>query len=82
MSDILSRLEDEMEVLFDDRRDQISRARQVTDWADYQYRAGFLDAIREVGRMLKKIRNPAAGDETGEIPGIFDTEAKIDTTRT
>lgn len=72
MADILTRLEDEMEALYDKKKEEISRAQSVIDWPDYMFRAGFLDAFREIGRMLKKIRNPIAPDDTGEIPSILE----------
>jgi len=78
MSDILTSLEDEMETLFDTKKEEISRAKHVIDWSDYMFRAGFLEGIREVGRLMKKIRNPQLADDNGEIPNILQREGELE----
>ena len=74
MPDLITMLEDEMELLYDRKKDEIARASHVADWADYMFRAGFLAAIRETGQIIKKIRNPKAVENDGEIPSILDTK--------
>lgn len=72
MGDILTLLEDKLDEAFRDRTAKISDARFVVSWDDYNFRAGYLDAIRDIGEMIKKIRSPeTAVEETGEIPSIL-----------
>lgn len=71
MSDHLTLLENEIEELYNKRRDAIATAGYVLSWDDYNYRSGYLQAIREIGAMAKNIRNPETTKETGEIPDIL-----------
>ena len=75
--DILTKLEDKMEERYNERRDILTTMETVVDWADAQYRAGYLKAIRDVGQMIREIRNPQLTQETGEIPDIFSTLKEI-----
>lgn len=73
MADQFTLLEDELDKLYRDGRDQMVRAGFVQSWDDYVQRRGYLCAIEDVGAMIKRIRNPeAAAKETGEIPSILD----------
>lgn len=74
MVDILTRLEDKLEKRYDERKEHISRAHLVLSWDDYNFRAGYLEAIRDVGLMIKEVRNPELSAETGEIPSIVEEE--------
>jgi hypothetical protein len=72
MADILTRLEDQLEDTYNRAREIISARYGAANWEDYHFFLGYLQAIRDVGGMIKKIRNPAAPEETGEISNIFE----------
>lgn len=72
--DILKKLEDKMEERYDERRDILIDFGTVVDWADANYRAGYLKAIRDVGQMIREVRNPQLAQETGEILDILTNE--------
>lgn len=77
MSDILSRLEAMMEERYVERRDQLTEFSNVRDWPDACYRAGYLKAIRDVGKMIKYVRNPVLQQESGEIPDILTQQETV-----
>ncbi len=72
MADHLTLLEIELDQLYSDRRELIATATFVPSWDDYNFRAGYLQAIREIGAAIKKIRNPETANETGEIPSVME----------
>jgi len=71
MSDILTALENKLDERYFERTVKIADARNVASWDDYNFRAGYLEAIRDVGEMIKKVRNPELPDDSGEIPSIL-----------
>lgn len=71
MADILTRLEDKMDERYAERRDVLAEFSTIVDWPDACYRAGYLKAMRDVGLMIREIRNPELPHESGEIPDIL-----------
>lgn len=71
MADQLTLLENELDETYTRAMQAIADSQAVTSWDDYNHRAGYLRAIRNVGEMIKRIRNPELPIETGEIPDIL-----------
>ena len=71
MGDILTKLEDLMDERYVERRDTLVELSGVEDWADANYRAGYLKAFRDIGLFIRRVRSPELQQETGEIPDIF-----------
>jgi len=67
MADLLTMLEVKLDELYTARLDYISRANFVVSWEDYNYRAGYLEAIRNVGVIIKDIRSPQPVPDRSEI---------------
>lgn len=72
MSDPLTLLESELEKMYELRKEQLSRGELVPNWDDFNFRIGGLQMIREIGVLIKTVRNPEAPKETGEIPDILE----------
>lgn len=72
MSDPLTLLESELEKLYELRKEQLSHGELVPTWDDFNFRLGTLAMIREIGLLIKRVRNPEAPAETGEIPSIVE----------
>lgn len=75
MADHLTLLENKLEERFNKERDALTFRHVTSDWSDYNYRIGYLQAIRDVGRTIKEVRSPEL-EETGEIFDIL-AELKI-----
>lgn len=72
MSDPLTLLESELEKMYELRKEQLSRGELVPNWDDFNFRIGGLQMIREIGVLIKRVRNPEAPVETGEIPSVVE----------
>lgn len=72
MADQLTLFENELDAHYTNCLNCIGDSSIVSSWDDYNHRAGYLRAIRDVGLLIKKVRNPEAPVETGEIPSILD----------
>lgn len=72
MADQLTLLENKLDERYANRRAMVVDATCVLDWPDYMFRVGYLQAIRDVGLMIKEVRNPELPVETGEIPSILE----------
>lgn len=72
MSDPLTLLENELEKMYELRKEQLSRGELVPNWDDFNFRIGGLGMIREIGLLIKRVRNPEAPIETGEIPSVVE----------
>lgn len=71
MADQLTQLENEMDEAYSLALKHIGDRQIVMSWEDYNHRAGYLRAFRNIGEMIKRIRNPELPVETGEIPDIL-----------
>jgi len=58
MADHLTLLENKLEEQYVHLRDRIGDARFVKDWNDWNFRAGYLEALRDIGQMIKEVRAP------------------------
>ena len=76
MADHLTQLEDAMDDIYVKSLRDIGDSQVVTNWDDYNHRAGYLRAIRNIGELIQRIRNPELPVETGEIPDILQQEVK------
>ena len=72
MADVLTNLENKLDDLYKERLNQLSFGGNVPSWDDYNYRIGYLAAIRETGHLIKQVRNPELPENSGEIPSILD----------
>lgn len=72
MPDQLTMLENKLDAAYTNSLDVIAQRYGVTDWADYHFRIGYLRAIRDLGKMIKEVRNPELAQDTGEIPSILE----------
>lgn len=72
MADPLTQLENKLDELYTKCLAQIGDSSIVHSWDDYNHRAGYLRAIRNVGELVKEVRNPEKPEETGEIPSILE----------
>jgi hypothetical protein len=75
MADHLTLLENKLDERFLELSGRIQDKRCVADWADWNFRAGYLEAIREVGQMIKDIRAPENVAAEG-IPDVFAQEGE------
>lgn len=72
MPDQLTLLENKLDEIFANGRDQLAFPGHVQSWEDYIQRRGYLTAISDVGRMIKEVRNPEVVQGNGDIPGILE----------
>lgn len=71
--DHLTLLENRLEQEFDLASARIADSRFVQDWSDYQHRAGYINALRRIGDIIKEIRQPEkAHDDNAGIPSVLD----------
>ena len=75
MMDHLGLLESKLDKTYEELASRIADVRFVKDWEDWNFRAGYLQAMRDVGGMIKEVRSPEAFGEGG-IPDIL-TEEQI-----
>lgn len=73
-TDILTRLEEKLDDTYKLHLERLSQGSLVPTWDDYNYRIGYLQCIRDIGILIKAIRNPELPPETGEIPSIISEE--------
>lgn len=72
MADQLTQLENEMDAIYSRCLRDIADSTVVQNWDDYNHRAGYLRAIRNIGELIKQVRHPEIPVETGEIPSILE----------
>lgn len=63
MADLLTQLEDKLDARYKELSDRIGNPRFVKDWDDWNFRAGYLEAVRDLGNMIKEMRVPVTGEE-------------------
>lgn len=71
MADILTQFEEELDQQYMRKLEVLGHAGSTPNMEDVCYRQGQLQAIREMGEMIKHVRNPELPKETGEIPDIL-----------
>lgn len=72
MADHLTLLENKLDELYSTLSARIRDKRCVIDWSDWNFRAGYLEAISDIGQLIKDIRAP----ENVMAEGIPDILAK------
>jgi hypothetical protein len=70
MADHLALLENKLDERYLTQLEFIADAGRVTSWDDYNFRAGYLKAIRDVGVMIKEVRAPESVPSEG-IPDVL-----------
>lgn len=72
MADHLTLLENKLDDLYTPLSLRIADRAFVQSWDDYNYRAGYLTAIRDIGKLIKDVRAPENMPSEG-IPDVFQT---------
>lgn len=75
MADHLTLLENKLDELYSTLSARIRDKRCVIDWADWNFRAGYLEAISEIGQLIKDVRAPENAPMEG-IPDILSQEGE------
>lgn len=70
--DQLTLLENKLEEKFNLAVARIADSGFVVSWDDYQHRAGYIKALRDIGQIIKEVRNPETAQGEGGIPSILD----------
>jgi len=73
MPDHLTLLENKLDERYTTLMERISDPAFVTGWDDWNFRAGYLKAIRDIGQMAKDVRAPENVPSEG-IPDVFALE--------